>query len=479
MSSGGFAALMIPMLWKALALAWFEAVRACTYFEIPDGQGKYVSARSMEWFEGVGSIYDWNLATHPVGEGFKTMPLRSKTEVKYGHISVDANMTNKFGFPIAVDGLNTAGLSVSVNVLNTMKVSTAKATFVENPLFYAFIGRWALSLFNSTNEVIEALKNVTVIDAGYEPFGIHFAFSDKSGNSIVIEYNGVNGSMGKPNIYNNSARTLTNDPHYPWMVLNLDSFSYLSPTDVKGRNTNISFNPSGLEYPFDVIPNSVSAGYNLKGLPGDTTPQSRFVKAFYFVNYALLNAAPKGLSCVLTLAQAVFNSLHIPRGVEGPHTPSVAYTQWAAIKAPHMGEKGTFMIRSYVDMQWRSIDLAEAKLEADSPSMKVKVETDELNVANALGTLKQDSVREESGNARRLRRLQSIPCTSGAGLNRSNGLSCHFQADNSVPHDNIALDNSASPRFMIATVVGVACLMCGTFAGYLLGRQHKRRLDCA
>merc|ERR1711879_254759 len=100
-----------------------------------------------------------------------------------------------------------------------------------------------------------------------------------------------------------------------------------------------------------------------------------------------------------------------------------------------------------------------AKLEAGSPSMKVKVETGELNVANAVGTLKQDFVREGSGNPRRLRRFQSIPCTSGAGLDRSNGFSCNFQADNSVPHANIALDNIVFPHANIAQtmVVGAAC----------------------
>merc|ERR1711879_657863 len=122
------------------------------------------------------------------------------------------------------------------------------------------------------------------------------------------------------------------------------------------------------------------------------------------------NAPPKGTTCALTLAQAVMNSVTIPRGTEGGKLP-IEFTQWVALKAPHMGTQGTYMVRSYVDMQWRSIDLSEANLDDGAPSLRTAVETGELNVANGLPTLKPYSVEEDAQvSKRRLSRLSQFPC---------------------------------------------------------------------
>jgi choloylglycine hydrolase len=478
---------MTPMVWTALTLLWFEVVQACTYAEIPDSQGKYVIGRSMEWFPS--GPTDWNLATHPVGEWYQMMPdsdLKQWRQVDYGHVSVDLNVPKSSGNNAAFDGLNEVGLSVSANLYKSMKVSSAKASANETQIFFGYIARWVLSSFNSTTAVIAALHNVTAHDVSTgvmaDMAGLHFAISDKDGNSIVVEYDGELGLMGKPHIYNNTARTMTNDPGYPWMLVNLDTFSNLSPEKVENRNTDIQVNPSGLEKPFDAIPESVSEGYNLKGLPGDSTPPSRFVRAFYLRKYAAFNAPPASSSCGLALAQALFNSLHIPRGVEGAGPPT-ALTQWVALKAPHLGQKGTYLIRSYIDMQWRSIDLSEARLDAGSPSMKFRVETDELNVANALGDLNpytlsgprnSSNAGEASDDGRRSRRLQGTQCRIAAGLNRSKGFSCKID-DNDPPH----FPGNITPRQWMAIVVVlcVACCICGTCVGYLLGRQGKPKFE--
>merc|ERR1712050_329685 len=90
------------------------------------------------------------------------------------------------------------------------------------------------------------------------------------------------------------------------------------------------------------------------------------------------NAPPKSTTCVLTLAQALLNYVFIPRGVEGADFP-ISFTQWDVLKVP---SKRLFMVRSYVDMQWRSINLTKLDLKVGAYSLKTPVETGELNVVD-------------------------------------------------------------------------------------------------
>merc|ERR1712048_464337 len=235
-----------------------------------------------------------------------------------------------------------------------------------------------------------------------------------------------------------------------------------------GRNKQIQ-KDTGFDKPFDIVPANVGGGYNLRGLPGDSTPQSRFVKAFYLREYALLNAPPGNMSCVLTLCQALLNSVFIPRG-----------------KAPHMGKKGTYMVRSYVDMQWRSIDLSEAKLDAGGKSLRAPVETGEVNVGNALSTLHPYAVVSPPGSVNttdqiedssRDRRSEEFPCTAGGGLERLDGFSCRISS-----FEYSAQGYLLSAQIMLILAISVACCICGTCCGYVLGyRQQKTepKNDCS
>merc|ERR1712151_2994 len=453
-----------------------QTVRACTYFEVPDGHGIYVAARSMEFF-GIGPT-NWNVATHPVGEWYRMGLFEGPwKQVEFGHVSIDFNVPKSTGLNMVADGMNIAGLTLSTNLFRDMQLAPAKSD--NNSIFYGNFGRWALGSFNSTKAMIQALRNITMTDFGSlsSDLALHWAVSDKSGHSVVIEYDGKNGP-GKPHILENSVRVLTTDPPYQWQVKNIDTYSFLGPEPDKNRNKQIQ-KDTGFDKPFDIVPANVGGGYNLRGLPGDPTSPSRFVRAFYMREYALLNAPPGNISCVLTLCQALLNSVIIPRGLEGGSFP-IGFTQWAVLKAPHMGTQGTYMFRSYVDMQWRSIDLSEAKLDAGDQSLRAPVETGELMIGNALSTLWPYSVSsppgrtssdangqvEDSGGEHR---VEEFPCTSGVGVDRLDGYSCRVSDLEYSTQGYLT-----SVQILSVLAISLACCMCGTCGGYVVGRQKQK-----
>jgi len=106
---------------------------------------------------------------------------------------------------------------------------------------------------------------------------------------------------------------------------------------------------------------TIGHGYNLAGLPGDSSPPSRFVQLFYLRGYASRFSAPKTTEDGMVLAAGLLNRVFIPLGDVAPDRTLPAgilanydYTQWAALKLP--AEKG-LLIRGYRNLRWRQIDL--------------------------------------------------------------------------------------------------------------------------
>eukprot|EP00931_Biecheleriopsis_adriatica_P099870 TRINITY_DN7467_c0_g1_i2.p1 TRINITY_DN7467_c0_g1~~TRINITY_DN7467_c0_g1_i2.p1 ORF type:complete len:434 (+),score=41.55 TRINITY_DN7467_c0_g1_i2:104-1303(+) len=359
------ASTLLPQ--TCLFLASLPIAYSCTYFEAPAPRSaSKIVSRSMEFFF-TPKLTDWHVFTHPRGT---TYPIgnESKGTVKYGHVSIDTNGVLP-GRP--ADGMNEQGLSISCNVF----LASDYAPYEPRPasdtktLLAINLARWALSEFNNTADLVESLSEMTVSDfpMAFSGFLLHWAVADALGDSRVIEC--TNGT-GRCEVYKNEVGVLTNDPAYPWMVENLNTYAFLSPHWVLSNNDAIQKKTQ-----FGAIPASSSAGYNLKGLPGDSTPPSRFVKVFYEREYALLNEAASLASVddYLFLNQAIMNSVFIPKGVEATKNDTIptSFTQWTVMKLP---DQQRFFLRSYNDMQWREIDLTNLALTEGSKPVSLAVE---------------------------------------------------------------------------------------------------------
>ena len=58
------------------------------------------------------------------------------------------------------------------------------------------------------------------------------------------------------------------------------------------------------------VPMPIGHGYNLLGLPGDGSPPSRFVRAFFLRQFALLKAPPETLDESKVLATELLDSVY-------------------------------------------------------------------------------------------------------------------------------------------------------------------------
>ncbi|RKG90380.1 linear amide C-N hydrolase [Corallococcus terminator] len=272
-----------------------------------------VNGRSMEF----GVDLKSQLMVHAKGESFQSKGPGLKPGLKwtstYGYVGLTA-LTDA----ITVDGMNTAGLCVGALWLpgSTYPSVTQPA----QALALVDFVNWALGTCATVADVKAALSsgNVQVWEGDLlaKLLPLHFPIHDAGGNSIVVEC-----THGTLNVYDNPVGVCTNNPPFPQQLENLGNYANLSPWDAKPTELGLqSFSPSG-------------HGSGMRGLPGDSTPPARFVRATYLKQYAQPLSSSGDAT---TLAFHILNTVDIPlgtsRSVDKQGKDAVDYTQWATVK---------------------------------------------------------------------------------------------------------------------------------------------------
>lgn len=294
---------------------------ACTAINLTAKDGTVIAGRTMEWeFD-----MQWELMSMPRGTQIdisapSALDLPSKKlSSKYAFVAVAPAVLK--GSPAFLEGQNEQGLGMSGNFLPEL---TEYQTVTSQDKEYVSIvnfGRLTLGMFESVKELRVALPKYKVwfdpneVKGSPAPPFLHFVFTDRSGESIVVEF--VKGQMI---IHDNVAKVLTNSPTYDWQLLNVRNYLSLSS---EGRGSVIISDTNVTE---------IGQGGGLLGLPADYTPPSRFVRATYLNHFA---TQPDGSSDGAQLMAHLLNNVDIPIGVakstNGKETVS-DYTQWVAIK---------------------------------------------------------------------------------------------------------------------------------------------------
>ncbi|CAK0912190.1 unnamed protein product [Prorocentrum cordatum] len=293
---------------------------------------------------------------------------------RYGFVGLDAIADGHTDFVVS-DGMNEAGLTLSLHTMRTAEYEDAepgRTTLLINDVI-----PWALGQFSSVAEVAAGLENVSVVPfqgATQEDF-VHWAIADAAGNSAVLEY-----VAGKRVLHRNDVRVMTNDPDFTWHLKNLNMYVGLSPQKPSG-NAAITVNTEIGE-----VPQIWSLGFNLLGLPGDTSPASRFVRLFYLRQYAQLAEPATSVEDAIVLATGLLNTVFIPRGTVAPlngFTDPLSYelTQFGLLKIPSQRK---LLVRGYRNMGWREVDLS--KLRWDQ-RRSIPVEDGTLGIQDVTGQL--------------------------------------------------------------------------------------------
>ena len=303
-----------------------------------------------------------NLRSRPRGTTFTTTAPDGKPGIswksQYGYLYLDSMNVDR-----TVDGMNEYGLSFGALYLpGETQYQTVPAEKSNQALPYMSVGDWILGNFKTTDEVRKAITSVYVFSQKIDGLGdiifpLHFAIHDASGKSIIVEYVG-----GKMQIYDNAVGILTNSPIYSWHIANLRNYLNLSPYApdpiVAGGMT---FTATG-------------QGAGDLGMPGDSSPPSRFVKIAYFKKYVL--QTNDALSTI-NLAEHLMNTVDIPlgsvRAKQANAEDSDELTQWVVFK--DLTHK-IFYYRTYRNLTLRSVDMSKVDFSEKAVSLKMPIASD-------------------------------------------------------------------------------------------------------
>ncbi len=153
------------------------------------------------------------------------------------------------------------------------------------------------------------------LPTGPTPTTVHFIFTDKSGDGMVVEYVG-----GELRIHKNVAHVLTNAPTYDWHLLNVRNYLNLSTVGVQSERIG------------EVNVTALGQGGGILGIPGDYTPPARFVRAA-FIRHNV--PTPANAADAVQAIGHILNTIDIPVGIAQSRDDGKVvsdYTQWVAIK---------------------------------------------------------------------------------------------------------------------------------------------------
>ncbi|XXK22024.1 choloylglycine hydrolase family protein [Arenicellales bacterium nBUS_48] len=336
------------LLSTALSSALILPVFACTGIILYSEDGAVIPARTMEFSFDVQS----NILVVPAGTTIENLVMNeeqqgSRYTAKYGFTG--ANALNK---PIVVDGVNEKGLYFGafyfkgIAVFEPLTPENQKDAISSEEL-----GNYILSQFSTVDEVRKALPNLTIVGThikeinNFAPF--HYAVSDRSGESIVVEWR-----QDGLHIYDNTVNVVTNNPTYDWLLTNLNNYVGLTTNNREaqtvGRQT---LEPFG-------------QGTGLFGLPGDHSSPSRFVRAAAFANTALPSENAE---------QAVFQAFHllnhfdIPKGSIRETINDDLFTDYTVWTSVVDTKSSTYYYKTYLTQQVEKVNLSEALKDLKEP----------------------------------------------------------------------------------------------------------------
>jgi choloylglycine hydrolase len=345
--------LLIGILVAALSVV--PAAQACTGIRLIAKDGGVVAARTLEF----GFDLHSEVLVVPAGTALTgTLPDGGKGisyTTKYGFLGANAE-----GLTAIVDGINDQGLYVGLfyfpGYASYADATKENAVRAMAPHEYA---NWLLGNFANVEEVKANFNKVAlvpvVVEAIEQAAPVHFVVHDRSGKSVVIEP--LDRTL---KIYDNPLGVMTNSPDFDWHMTNLRNYVNLTATNVP---------PIGVG---GIKLAQLGQGSGLRGLPGDFTPPSRFVRAVAFAQSALPSD---------TAAKAVLQAFHILNNFDIPfgavreidngqlHAEATTWTSASDLKNLR------WFFKTYDDQSIHSVDLTKALAAAQGKIRHIKMDS--------------------------------------------------------------------------------------------------------
>lgn len=320
-----------------LSFLWTFAftVNACTGLQHTSQDGAFINGRTIEFGPKI------PLTGLFVPRGYKFIGSLPDNKPGMTYVSKYAVIGgNVYARPAVIDGMNEKGLSAAAFYFpgyakyNQVNNSNAKRALAPTEFV-----NWLLTQFADIKEVKAGLSRILIAPTaqpewhGVPPF--HYIVYDKSGKSLVIEP-----TEGKLVVFDNPIGVITNSPTFDWHLTNLSNFITLSPTNVPEKQIH------GLKL------QQFGQGNGLRGLPGDFTPPSRFVRAaFYSANILPAENSNKAVFEVFHL----LNQFDIPYGAVRSVDNEIDFTQATTVKDSSTLK---YYFKTYLDQNIKSISMS-------------------------------------------------------------------------------------------------------------------------
>lgn len=311
----------------------------CTVIKFLDKDGNPYFGRNLD------------LDDHNYGEKPLLTPVGY--EMHYKHLPSEKITTPIIGmgmnynnYPLYFEAGNEQGLAIaSLNFPNNAYFPEEIVEGKNNVTPYELMV-YILNHYNSVEEIKEKLaKEVNIIGTPFNehmPIApVHWIVSDSSEKSIVIEVTEKRGLE----VLDNPVNVLTNNPDFRWHLTNLDYYINLNINDAEKTHWNHrQLHNQGV-------------GTGGVGLPGDSTPQSRFVRA------AFLNAQyPETKDEKESVARAfnTLGSVAMPRGTVINNEGNSEFTLYSVCISP---KTNSFYYRRWNDAQIKEVKITDENRE--------------------------------------------------------------------------------------------------------------------
>lgn len=282
----------------------------CTGIRLRAQDGAVVAGRTLEFAEPLTSellIIPRNYAyvgTALAGAGYAW-------KSRYGVVGANALKLSHI-----VDGINEVGLAGGLfyfpDYAGYQTVGDTKRVIAPWELMTLILTSCA-----TLSDVRELLAQITVAAVPFPAWGfvppVHAVVHEPSGQSLVIEY--VAGTLL---VHDNPLGIMTNAPTFDWHMTNLNNYTGLTRENAPTRSVaGVALKPFG-------------QGSGMRGLPGDFSSPSRFVRAGTFA--ATVVPAATAMAGVALLFH-LLNNFDIPQGAvcSDATAKSCEYTEWTSV----------------------------------------------------------------------------------------------------------------------------------------------------
>lgn len=346
-----FKLLFINLIGISISL---NSALACTGLSLKAKDGAYVNGRTVEF----ATPLKLTGLVIPKNKPFNGTLPDGEMGLQYKAIYAAVGM-NAFGQPAILDGMNEKGLAAGAfyfpGYADYTKLTDENKSKAVAPTEFV---NWLLTQFATVEEVKNAIDSVVIVPTSQKNWGgvppFHYIVYDQSGKSIVIEP-----LKGKLIVYDNPIGVITNSPTFDWHITNLSNYINLSPFNIPSKTID-SYKLS-----------EFGQGNGLRGMPGDFTPPSRFVRATIFATTAITKD---------TAEETVFDAFHIlnqfdiPVGAVRGEANGKQSDDRTIVTTVKDGKNLKFYFKTYEDQSIKVIDLKAFKDNTDMKLMVIPME---------------------------------------------------------------------------------------------------------